>query len=146
MAMLLCGWIVIILHLVPSVLSCLGSSSEETTTPKPTPPPRPCCPTWDRCCNDGEYCCELPVEDQGPVGDWRDKKKWNQCICSHRNKAPYDKSKIRNPSEKMYHISYIVKRQSFTLHINFVHFPTFCKKKLGNCKKKVVFKIGLSIG
>ena len=127
MAMLLCGWIVIILHLVPSALTCFGSSSEEkATTPKPTPPPTPCCPTWDRCCNDGaeEYCCELPVEDQGPVGDWRDKKKWNQCICSHKDIVSYDKSKIRKPSKKWIIHSITPK---FIVYINFVHFA----KKIG---------------
>ena len=105
MAMLLCGWIVVLLHLVPSALTCVesifGSSSEETTTPKPTPPPRPCCPTWDHCCNDGaeEYCCELPVRHQDPVGDWWDPT-WNQCICSHKDIVSYDKSKIGKPSKK----------------------------------------------
>ena len=95
MAMLLCGLIVIILHLVPSALSC--NSSEE----KPTPPPPPCCPTADSCCNDGaeEYCCELPVRHQDPVGDWWDPT-WNQCICSHKDIVSYDKSKIGKPSKK----------------------------------------------
>ena len=100
MAMLLCGWLVIILHLVPSALSC--SSSEETTTK----PPPPCCPTADHCCNDGaeDYCCELPVRGQGPVAeiaiDWRDEQRWNQCICSHKDIVSYDKSKIGKPSKK----------------------------------------------
>ena len=46
--MLQCGWVVLILPLVPSVLSCPPDDDDDR-----------CCPLDDACCNDGapDYCC-----------------------------------------------------------------------------------------
>ena len=69
--MLPCGWVVLILPLVPGVLSC--PPDDETDR---------CCPLDDECCNDGapDYCCadlQGASSGEGILGQG--------CLCKKEN-------------------------------------------------------------